>query len=121
MSTSTTSPLGTYSEAMFTSTDLDAAVEYWTATLGFTMTNDQRPDWVMLEDSGGQRFALMNAEAAPEPCLGFETTDFEASVAHVLAQGGTVGGRSPEGQDGFQWASCTDAHGVPLMLWQNEA
>jgi hypothetical protein len=120
MRTTTSSPLGTYSEAMFGTSDIDGAVEHWTTTLGFTMTTDQRPDWVMLEDpNSSQRFVLMG-QGNERPCLGFETSDFEASVAHVLATGGVVEQRSTE-TNGFQWASCSDAFGIPLMLWQNPA
>jgi hypothetical protein len=54
------------------------------------------------------------------PCLSVEAHDFEASLAHVEATGGTINSRSERSDTpGFQWARCTDAFGVPLMIFQS--
>lgn len=111
-------PLGTLSESMFGTTDIDGAVTHWTTQLGFELTFDNRPGWVMLTDPrSSQRFVLMGESEGFEPCLGMDTPDFEGSLAHITANGGSVSKRSPEGETGFQWACCTDAYGIQLMMW----
>jgi hypothetical protein len=118
MTATTTRPLGTLSESMFGTTDLDGAVAHWTSTLGFELAHDERPAWAMLADpTTKQRFVLMGQDEGFEPCLGIESADFDASLRHLVEHGGTVDKRTPVGEAGFQWACCTDAFGIELMVW----
>ena len=107
---------------MFSTTDLDAAVAHWTDELGFVLTTDQRPSWAMLTDPAtSQRIALLSPSEGSESCLGLASEDLAASLAHVLEHGGTVHTRTPLGETGFQWASCTDGFGIPLLIWNEPA
>jgi catechol 2,3-dioxygenase-like lactoylglutathione lyase family enzyme len=112
-------------ETIFSVRDIDAAIRFYTETLGFRLTERQDWGWAVIEDNG-QRIGLvldkwMRDEGAPQevlpiPQIGMKTDDIEAEVAALRAKGLDVVG--PQGEPGAtRTATFRDPSGNCIFLW----
>jgi predicted enzyme related to lactoylglutathione lyase len=113
------------SETIYFVRDLDAAVEFYTTRLGWTLREKYEWGWAQLDIDGSARVGLLTeaawkeqGEGLPRPRIALQTTDIEGEVKRLKTAG--VECEDISGEPGtLRAVTFSDLDGNAFFLWDD--